>query len=264
MDDYESRMLTLEQVLAAVASAVRRRTPLSLVRFGHGELFVAAHRRWPEQFDPEIDFLKYAGVTSHGLAEELAVLGALRQADIVGLVQRPRPFETPLTKELLRREGLYLPRVCDAWVTHAMVRSPEFYRLFAGWRLAVVGRRANEGVPRLGQRGLSVATALGLEGFGGIPGVLEAIRNGPEFDVALVSAGVPATIICPKIAREMGKVAIDFGHALDLLIDGDAFDHERLVAEFNARRPERPPPGLRPAQSGRPPRKGGLLWRNVM
>jgi len=257
MDDYESRMLTLEQVLGAVGSAVRRQTLLSLVRFGHGELFVAAHRRWPKLFDPGIDFLEYAGVTSHGLAEELAVLEALRQADIVGLVQRPRPFETPLTKKLLRREALYLPRVCDAWVTHAMIRSPEFYRLFAGWQLIVVGRRAKEGIPRLRQRGLSVVAALGLEGFDGVPGALEAIRNGPEFDVALVSAGVPATIVCPKIARETGKVAIDFGHALDLLIDGEAFDHERLTAAFNARH--------RQAQqgSGRTPRKGGRLWRNV-
>lgn len=40
------------------------------------------------------------------------------------------------------------------------------------------------------------------------------------FDIALVSAGIAAVIIVQRIASELGKVAVDFGHLADSLAAG--------------------------------------------
>jgi hypothetical protein len=38
-------------------------------------------------------------------------------------------------------------------------------------------------------------------------------------EIALISAGIPATILAPIISKLNQKVAIDFGHALDIILD---------------------------------------------
>jgi hypothetical protein len=42
-----------------------------------------------------------------------------------------------------------------------------------------------------------------------------------SFDIALVAAGIPAVILCYRIAGELGRVAIDFGHLADKLVTGE-------------------------------------------
>ena len=55
-------------------------------------------------------------------------------------------------------------------------------------------------------------------------------KAGPS-SVALVAAGIPATILCPRLARERRCIAIDYGHVINDLIDPgfniDKLDRER-------------------------------------
>ncbi|MNF15190.1 hypothetical protein D3C80_2176880 [compost metagenome] len=41
------------------------------------------------------------------------------------------------------------------------------------------------------------------------------------FDIALVAAGIPAVVLCRRIAGELGSVAFDFGHLADKLVTGE-------------------------------------------
>jgi hypothetical protein len=91
-----------------------------------------------------------------------------------------------------------------------------------GKRVLVVGRLAKQATPKFRSIGLKVVKALSLEGFNQLSSVYNVIKSYSRgFDVALVAAGVPAVPLCVRIARECGKVAIDFGHAInDLLTPG--------------------------------------------
>ncbi|WP_258171448.1 hypothetical protein [Paenibacillus sp. R14(2021)] len=41
-----------------------------------------------------------------------------------------------------------------------------------------------------------------------------------DFDLALVSAGIAAVILCTRIAGELGKAVLDFGHMADGIVKG--------------------------------------------
>ncbi|MNJ74948.1 hypothetical protein D3C77_719600 [compost metagenome] len=43
-----------------------------------------------------------------------------------------------------------------------------------------------------------------------------------DFDIALVAAGIAAVVICTRIAREQGRVALDMGHLADLFVKEEA------------------------------------------
>jgi hypothetical protein len=53
-----------------------------------------------------------------------------------------------------------------------------------------------------------------------------------DWEIALVAAGIPATIMAPALAEKSGKVVIDFGDALDMVIDGEKFDYNKLVKDW--------------------------------
>jgi hypothetical protein len=48
--------------------------------------------------------------------------------------------------------------------------------------------------------------------------------------VALVSGGVPGVVICTRIAEELGRTAIDFGHCLNYLVN-PLFNERTLIHE---------------------------------
>ena len=54
--------------------------------------------------------------------------------------------------------------------------------------------------------------------MGNINETMTAISN-HSFDIALIGAGIAATILCPSTATRMNRVAVDAGHLFDLLID---------------------------------------------
>ncbi|URZ09151.1 glycosyltransferase family 2 protein [Clostridium felsineum] len=233
MNEYYDNYLQLDEILKQIKSSIEKKSPYSLVRFGHGEMHVVAHKIFPKHRNSIYFgyYYKYAGITDLSDDISLKLLNALKKATLVGS-EGHISYNKELFDKVIAYYNLHLPSVCSAWIAQEMIKSKKFFDLLKPLKVIIIGRRAREGAEKFKALGIDVVTTMGHEGFSEISNTIDKISNIDDFDIALVSAGVPATIMCPDIAEKTGKIAIDFGHALDILIDGDNFDHEKKVATF--------------------------------
>jgi hypothetical protein len=89
-----------------------------------------------------------------------------------------------------------------------------FHELMSEYKVLLIGNRMNEGKTLFNYLGyVSIAGTIPVKGVESVSSVLYAVQQ-YEFDIALVSAGIPANLICVALA-EQNKVAIDFGHLID-------------------------------------------------
>ncbi|MHC1721999.1 MAG: GT-D fold domain-containing glycosyltransferase [Aminipila sp.] len=231
---YYKSYLQIDEIVEQIKSCLKNEKPYSLVRLGHGEMHVVSYKICPDHninryFD---HYHQYAGIT--GLNDKIAsdLINALKKADLVGLGNHT-PYNEELLTKIIQYYDLEFPSVCNAWICVEMINSSEFFNILRSYRVLIVGRRAAEGACKLRDLGVNITGTIGHEGFEAMPETINKISLIGNFDIALVSAGVPATIMCPEIAEKTGKVIIDFGHALDILIEGENFDHEKQVNDFN-------------------------------
>lgn len=236
---HVNKMLSLTEVMVQLQHAWVQKTPYSIIRIGHAEMYVMSINTWPETsnwpdrikaFDR---YLQYCGITEQGKSVNEKLIRAIFDADIVGTGDHIQFWRSQM-KKIFGYYGIIPKQTCSAWVTQKMVSTRQFFDFIRGKRIILIGRRAKEAVARLERHGAKVVSTRGLEGFEEAKTTLKWFEAAPDFDMALVAAGVPATIICPAVAQLTGRIVIDFGHALDLIVDGQAgFHFEELVTDFN-------------------------------
>ncbi|MDU4696606.1 MAG: GT-D fold domain-containing glycosyltransferase [Paenibacillus sp.] len=214
-------------VFAAADGALREGRPLSVVRLGDGELITLAHGtvisteealRWGA-------FLPYAGVQLPDPAAREALAAAVRAADIIGVPESRHPSYQGLLFPVLRHYGIDYRalRMTTSTVNYELNASGLLTRLMYGRRVLLIGNQAEALAGFLGQRGVHVVGWLApVQGVADAPAVAMRVRECPDFDLALVSAGVAAVMICAWLSLELGKVALDMGHLADKLIKGEA------------------------------------------
>ncbi|MGG6311748.1 GT-D fold domain-containing glycosyltransferase [Paenibacillus macerans] len=220
-------LLTPEAVYAAAAEALREGRPMSIVRLGDGELLTLAHgtvlpaeeaMRWGA-------FLPYAGVQLPDAGAREALADAVCAADIVGVPESRHPSYQGLLFPVLRHFGIDYRglRLTTSTVNYELNDGGYLARLLKGRRLLLIGNQAQELAEFFMQRGMPVAGWLApVQGVADVPAILERAREYRDFDLALVSAGVGAVMICARLARELGKVTLDLGHLANKLILGEA------------------------------------------
>lgn len=224
MINYERSFRSPEEVVEKIRHALVKRVGLSLIRCGDGEAFsmgydlVPNHQRIMRGYD-------YAGVPAASPTVRDSLVKSLLLADIVGLSDnREVNLCAPLLEKILLRNNINLPFICNArinWQLHGGGRGP-LYPLLRGKRVLLVGRLAKSAAPKMLELGVNVTKTLNLEGYNQLPSVYNNVqRYSRQFDVALVAAGIPAVPLCVRMAKELNKVAIDFGHAInDILMPG--------------------------------------------
>lgn len=220
-------MLTPAEVFATAEGALRENRPLSIVRLGDGELLTLAHGtvisteealRWGA-------FLPYAGVHLPNPAAREALAAAIRAADIIGVPESRHPSYQGLLFPVLRHYGIDYRslRLTTSTVNYELNTGGYLTRLVHGRRVLLIGNQAEALAGYLGQRGVQVVGWLApVQGVADVPRVMMRFREVPDFDLALVAAGVAAVMICTRISGELGKVALDTGHLADKLIKGEA------------------------------------------
>jgi len=239
LERFENRFLPLTEVVARLGAALKGKRGCSLVRLGSGEAIVLNQGIYQvNAFNTD-----YSGVhlPNHEFREQL--ITAVRQADIVGLSPNRDVFHCADLLELLFNHFHTYPKsLCSAYVNWELAGlnrdtgvvenpDPPLYKLLKGKRVAVVGRMA-EALLRSGSRiGFDVSVHCGLEGAEEIEQTVEFLtENREKFDVLLASAGVPAVVLCSRIARHLNCVAIDFGHTLNRILNAN-FSEKTLGIE---------------------------------
>ena len=218
-----------QEVLMCIKKALVTKQALSLVRLGNGEALTLAHQILVpmQQIEP---WLEYAGVKLPNEQIRQDLLAAIKAADILGLTtDRPHWDCAPLLNQVLAHFKFKPRYVTDASINWQLHRQPLFYSSLANRPLILVGRLAAMAAPVLSKKGLQIVATYALESSTDLPTVERMIQAGPLFQVALVAAGIPASILCPRLAKTYRCVALDYGHVInDLLQPG--FNNEHLPA----------------------------------
>lgn len=214
------------QVMSAMLQAMDEKRPFSVVRLGDGELLTMAQEN-PlsiEQVKQAGEFLSYAGIEIPDLAAKALLLEAVRGADVVGIPLLRMPNYQHLAFSVFRANGIDYRtlHLTHSTINYAIYLEHWFFRMTAGRRVITVGNKADLLANVLRQHSIHVVDAITpVQGMKDVPRVMREIAQ-RSFDLALVSSGVPAVVIAYRIAAELGRAAIDFGHLADAMISGEA------------------------------------------
>lgn len=223
--------LELNDVLRMIDQALADRKPLSLVRIGDGENIVLAQRsvwtlrkvlreRWAIKANKG-----EKGVTLPNIKLRNELVKSIRAASIVGLlplgdeqIKAPDYLKRPLTDRIFRYFKLKPDVQCHACVNREMPGNKLFWRILRRRRLLIITRDPETLKAILEQPSLNlyVTHTIPFSHYNQIEETMktvESIRH--QFDIALISCGVNAVILAPRIAEATGKVAIDFGKGPD-------------------------------------------------
>jgi glycosyltransferase involved in cell wall biosynthesis len=235
--NYEESIMNLDEVLDLLDEAIRGQKPLSLGRYGHLELAYLGWSHFPEWTNSMEPYSSYSGATVSVSRIGDDLTESLKTVDIVGFhTSWGAAWEdrktAKLTSELLEHINFSPLRVCSAFITHEMIKSDRFWASLKNQKIALVGRRATEACPFFENNGIEITFTSELEGYEDIEKVFQELSDNKDWNIALISAGIPAKILAPRLAQQTNKVVIDFGHAMDKLIDGQNFNYEKILTKW--------------------------------
>lgn len=218
-------LLDARDVCFRIRRALEAPPPLSLIRLGDGEALSLAQGLvlTPEEALARGPFLPQHGVPIPSEEARRALLEAVRTADLVGIPLSRHANCQPLLAECLAAADVRLEpeRATHSLVNYELWKMGLLERLLPGRQVLVVGGPAEAFAAVLRRYGAVVAGVVApVAGVRDIDAVVRrSIQH--EFDIALVSAGVAACAICPRISRALGKVALDFGACADEIAQGE-------------------------------------------
>lgn len=235
---YENYILSTNEVLAMIEGAINQHQPYSLARFGHGEI---AEMSWDT--NPHFSYLMeyyrdYAGITIPAREIKPMLIEAWKTASTCGVLPSWED-KTGAEKSLpvFKSIGSKPNSLCSAFINYEIHESKLFWSLLKKRKVIIVGRRAPHAVPIFTANGVSVVGTVGLNNVEELEVAYQALLAKDEWEIAIISAGIPATILAPRLAGATNKIALDIGHALDLIIDGSSFNFEKIVKDYNDSRP---------------------------
>ncbi|MCJ8013898.1 GT-D fold domain-containing glycosyltransferase [Paenibacillus sp. KQZ6P-2] len=228
LQSYLSRLKPLlrpEEVYHHLDQSILRKEPLSVVRLGDGELLALAHDTVLslDHVKAAGQFLPHAGMKLPDYIARDQLAEAVRKADIIGIPTSRLPTYQGLLFPVLRYYGIdYGPLVfTTSTINYALLEHGLLQPLLRGKRVLLIGNVVGQMAGMLSSSSVHVVGVITpVNGFADIPRVLSEASM-YLFDIALVASGIPAVVICQKIAEELGKTALDFGHLADKLISGE-------------------------------------------
>lgn len=213
-----------EKIVQTIVKSVRAKTPLSLVRVGDGELSVMAQDlALPSEYlakSAAWSSTDYCGVClrqdrQEGYKMRNRCIEAIKSADLVGVFPRD-----PFTDKVFSAAGFKPQKVFYAFCNLNFCADKDFAGLIAENPPLLVGSLAKDfaGYLReiLGVRVPGAYTEIGC------PEDIEktvAFMKSTPHDWSLVSAGVNADVIASLMAKEYGKVCLDFGQGMDVYLN---------------------------------------------
>lgn len=218
-------LLSVGEVFEGLVHAANHALPYSVVRLGDGELLALAQDYVYDTptLQREASFLTYAGLTPPDLHARDQLAEAIRGAQVVGLPKSRQKHFGPLMYPVLRHNSIDLIslRKTSSTVNYELHQHGLLLPLLTGRRLLVIGNAAPGCAIALQQAGCTISGVISpVRGFADIERVVAEARMF-DFDLALVAAGIPAVVLCWRIAHACSRPALDFGHMADLIANGN-------------------------------------------
>lgn len=219
-------LLTPDEIGARILHALDTRAPFSLVRVGDGEILALAQGTVlsVDQVKEQGPFLGYAGIDVPDFEARDSLKESIRLATVVGIPKlRVRNFQ-PLAFSAFEENGIDFGALTltDSLINYYLHETGYMSKFVKGRRVLIAGKLAEPLAGIMRQNGVDVvATISPVEGVKDVPRVMGEIAL-HDFDIALVAAGIAAVLISQRIASDLGKVAIDFGHLANSMIKGEA------------------------------------------
>ncbi|MDM5153858.1 GT-D fold domain-containing glycosyltransferase [Bacillus sp. DX1.1] len=233
---YQHKFLSTYEVLALLEEAVNKKEAFSLTRFSHAEISCLSWKFNRKIFNIMNDFRSYNGFTESIEPTARKVLKSMKTTNVAGFIRQDcenqGEFWYENTKKLFHHLHYIPKKICSVWITHEMIEEQKFWELLREKKIALIGRRAQEAIPYFQKNHVNVTIALPLEGTQHIKELHEYLAKNNDWNIALLAAGIPATILTPMLANSTGRIAIDFGHALDMVIDGHSFNFSEIFKQW--------------------------------
>lgn len=217
-------LMHTDEVIRMIVGSVRTKAPLSLIRIGDGELSVMAQNfALPTEYlkkSAAWSSVKYCGVSlkqdfeNHYFMRDKCI-EAVKSADLVGVFPNGE-----FTDKVFSAIGFRPKRVFYAFGNVYFCFVKEFVDLLIADPPLLVGKQAGDFASYL-EKTLGVHAAgiyTEINSPDDLERTIQYMAHCPH-DWSLVSAGVNADIIAPIMAKEYGKVCIDYGHGMDVLMN---------------------------------------------
>jgi hypothetical protein len=223
--DCHIRFTTAEQIsntnlVETIAESIIQKLPFSLVRIGDGEEAVLAQdtvlsHDWLKRNIGWYGSKSYCGITMPDHETRDRLIQSIKDADVVGIFTHDE-FVDRIFSYLNYKPSLH----CHAFANVFLCHEKEFVDLIRNNPPLLIGAKA-----KLFEDFLKQELDVDVKGVythitcpEDIPATIEYMTNTPH-DWALVSAGVNACLIAPIMAKQYGKVCIDYGQGMDTLLD---------------------------------------------
>ena len=230
-DVPDQKLLSELEVLRRVHRALRQKKPFSLVRIGDGENIVLAQDKFIRSKELEEIYWVRQGRRTGGKGVDLPnlvlrdrLLKGIKAADIVGICRyhndemaAPTKFKRALTNKIFDHYQLCPANLCYVFCNRKMVSYRYFWKIINQYRTLLISKWADQYAERVVGKYASlppqIVGTVNFTHYNQISTVLKKIKT-YDFDLALISAGVNAVILAPAIAKQCGKVALDFGKTM--------------------------------------------------
>ncbi|CAM3429301.1 GT-D fold domain-containing glycosyltransferase [Marinicrinis lubricantis] len=216
------KLLEAREVAERFKQALDQKTPFSVVRLGDGELLTLAQDRVLsiEEIKRLGHFLPYAGIQIPDYHSRDQLLTSVLRANVVGIPDKRLPSFQPLAFKVFQAYAVpyRLMALTNSLINYQLYEHGLLHDIWRGRKVICIGNLASSLAKALSSHECQVTGMIDH-----VNGMKDAERviveaGGMDFDIALVSAGVAAVVICEQIAARYGKAALDFGHLADRLI----------------------------------------------
>lgn len=226
LSNHIKDLKTASEVEAEIIKALEAKKGFSLIRIGDGELTTMAHDIILSSKEilsnPRLNFLPYAGVVLPDHQSRNLLAKNIMEADIVGIPSLRWPTFQLLFIKLAKYYKWPLKRMIltQSVINYELhLQTNLFNNLLTKNKVLLIGNRMKEGEKLLKNSGYdNIVGSIPVENIKSVSSVLEEAEK-YDYDIALVSAGISANLICVELAKK-NKIAIDFGHLIDELIMG--------------------------------------------
>jgi hypothetical protein len=205
-----------DHYLEDIKEAIKNKEPYSWIRIGDGEL-VFLEQEYVRSTDELLRLYGWAGYTDYcgasvpNLVLRDRLIEAIKCSDLVGVFHGDPPMMEAFDKIKLSPENIcyafdniYLPMNAD-FVNNILLKN----------KLLLVGQKSDFYAQKFKEiLNIDVVGTVKIGTYADIENCMDEMAK-YEYDVALVSAGINAKIICYEMSKKFNSVYLDMGHAWD-------------------------------------------------